>query len=121
MNYSKSACKGRCPVYTLKIDENQMIVFNGKEYTSVVGLIQMRLPDDAYQELQQLITESKFLETDAVGFNRPFDIPMTTLEIAKGKSSKKQIFYNQTPQDIENLVKFLDKLVIEVQSESKKK
>ncbi len=121
LNYSKSACKGRCPVYTLKIDENQMIVFNGKEYTSVVGLIQMRLPDDAYQELQQLITESKFLETDAVGFNRPFDIPMTTLEIAKGKSSKKQIFYNQTPQDIENLVKFLDKLVIEVQSESKKK
>lgn len=121
LKYSKSACKGRCPVFTLKIDGDQMIVFNGKQYTSVVGLIQMKLPDDAYKELQDLISESKFLETDAVGFNRPFDIPMTILEITKGKSTKKQIFYNETPQDLENLVKFLDKLVIEIQSESRKR
>lgn len=121
LNYSKSACKGRCPVFTLKIDKNQMIVFNGKQYTSVVGLIQMRLPDDAYQELQELISESEFLETDVVGYNWLFDVPMTTLEIAKGSKSKKQIMYIEKPENLEDLITFLDKLVIEVQSESKKK
>ncbi len=119
LKYAKSACKGRCPVFDLTIKEDQMIVFNGRQYTTIVGIVQIKLSDEKYQKLQNLISESSFLETDPVGYNRPFDIPITTLEVAKGEKNKKQVLYLEKPEKLEPLLQFLDMLVLEIQADSK--
>ncbi|AFM03514.1 hypothetical protein Fleli_1076 [Bernardetia litoralis DSM 6794] len=119
LKYAKTACKGRCPVFDLTIKEDQMVIFNGRQYTTIVGIVQIKLSDEKFQILQNLIEESQFLETDPIGYNRPFDIPMTTLEISKGQKHKKQITYLEKPQNIEPILAFLDMLVIELQADSK--
>ncbi|WP_338769122.1 DUF6438 domain-containing protein [Bernardetia sp. ABR2-2B] len=119
LKYAKSACKGRCPVFDLTIRDDQMVVFNGRKYTTIVGIVQIKLSDKKYQKLQDLITGSQFLETDAIGYNRPFDIPVTTLEVTKGEKNKKQIVYLEKPKNLEPLLAFLDMLVIEIQADSR--
>ncbi|WP_375562583.1 DUF6438 domain-containing protein [Bernardetia sp. OM2101] len=119
LKYAKTACKGRCPVFDLTIKQDQMVVFNGRQYTTIVGIVQIKLSDEKYKTLQNLITESNFLETDAIGYDRAFDYPMTTLEIAKGEKSKKQVMYVDKPKNLEPILQFLDMLVIEIQADSK--
>ncbi len=119
LKYSKSPCKGQCPYFDLKITEDQMVVFNGRKYTTIVGIVQIKLSDEKYQKLQNLIKESQFLETDAIGYNRPFDVPITKLEIMKGEKSKEQTIYIEKPQNLETLLVFLDMLVLEIQEDSK--
>ncbi|WP_338792875.1 DUF6438 domain-containing protein [Bernardetia sp. MNP-M8] len=119
LKYAKSACKGQCPVFDMTIKEDQMVVFNGRQYTTIIGIVQIKLSDEKYQKLQQLIKESQFLETEAIGYNRAFDIPITTLEITKGEKVKKQVMYIEKPENLEPLLNFLDLLVLELQSDSK--
>ena len=119
LKYAKSACKGRCPVFDMTIKEDQMVVFNGRMYTTIVGIVQIKLSDEKYKKLQTLIAESKFLDTDAIGYDRAFDYPATTLEITQGDKTKKQIMYVDKPKNLEPLLQFLDMLVLEIQADSR--
>jgi hypothetical protein len=119
LKYAKTACKGRCPVFDITIKEDQMVVFNGRMYTTIVGIVQIKLSDEKYKKLQNLISESQFLETDPIGYDRAFDYPMTTLEVWKGEKTKKQIMYVDKPENLEPLLQFLDLLVLEIQADSK--
>ncbi len=119
LKYAKSACKGQCPVFDMTIKEDQMVVFNGRQYTTIIGIVQIKLSDEKYQKLQQLIKESQFLETEAIGYNRAFDIPITTLEITTGEKTKKQTMYIEKPKNLEPLLIFLDLLVLELQADSR--
>lgn len=119
LKYAKSACKGRCPVFDLTIKQDQIVVFNGRQYTTIIGIVQIKLSDEKYQKLQNLIAESQFLETDGISYDRVFDYPMTTLEITKGEKNKKQVIYAEKPKNLEPLLEFLDMLVIELQADSK--
>lgn len=119
LKYSKSPCKGQCPHFDITIKEDQMVVFNGRQYTTIVGIVQIKLSDEKYKKLQNLITDSKFLETDPIGYDRPFDYPVTTLEVMKGEKTKKQILYMEKPENLEPLLQFLDMLVLEIQADSK--
>jgi hypothetical protein len=119
LKYAKSACKGRCPVFDITIKEDQMVVFNGRIYTTIVGIVQIRLSDEEYKKLQKLIAESQFLETDAITYERVFDYPATTLEVTKGDKNKKEEMYVDKPKNLEPLLQFLDMLVLEIQADSK--
>lgn len=119
LKYSKSPCKGQCPHFDITIKEDQMVIFNGRQYTTIVGIVQIKLSDEKYQKLQNLLTESNFLETDVIQYERAFDYPITTLELTKGEKTKKQIMYVDKPESLEPLLKFLDMLVLEIQADSK--
>ena len=99
--YAKSPCKGRCPHFDVTIKEDQMVIFNGRQYTTIVGIVQIKLLDEKYKKLQNLIAESNFLETDVIPYERPFDVPVTTLEITKGEKNKKQTMYITKPENLE--------------------
>lgn len=117
LKYSKFACKGRCPVFELKIREDQMVVFNGKEYTDIVGLVVIKLSDEKYKTLHTIIVESKFLEKKPIIYKRPFDFPATELEIVRGYSDNRQIIYDEYSLNLDKLIKFLDDLVFEIQTQ----
>lgn len=119
LKYSKSPCKGQCPNFDITIKGDQMVVFNGREYTTIIGIVQIKLADEKYKELQKLLTESNFLETPIIEYERAFDYPITTLEVTKGEKTKKQKMYVQKPESLEPLLRFLDMLVLEIQTDSK--
>ena len=119
LKYSKSPCKGRCPHFDITIKDDQMVVFNGRQYTTIVGIVQIKLSNEKYQKLQNLLTESQFLETDPIGYDRMFDYPITTLEVTKGEKNKKQIMYIDKPKNLEPLLVFLEMLALEIQADSK--
>ncbi len=119
LKYAKSPCKGQCPYFDITIKEDQMVIFNGRMYTTIVGIVQIKLSDEKYKKLQALIADSKFLETDPIGYNRAFDYPVTTLEVTKGEKNKKQVMYVEKPENLEPLLQFLDMLVLEIQADSK--
>ncbi len=119
LKYAKSPCKGQCPHFDLTIKEDQMVVFNGRQYTTIVGIVQIKLSDEKYQKLQNLLTESNFLETDVIQYERAFDYPVTTLELTKGEKTKKQTMYVDKPKNLEPVLQFLDMLVLEIQADSK--
>ncbi len=116
LKYSKFACKGRCPVFELKIRQDQIVIFNGKEYTDIVGLVFIKLSDEKYKKLHEIIVESRFLEKKPILYKRPFDFPATELEIIRGYSDNRQIMYDEYSLNLDKLIKFLDELVFEVQS-----
>ncbi len=117
--YAKSPCKGRCPHFDVTIKDNKMAIFNGRQYTTIVGIVQIKLSDEKYQELQKLITESNFLDNPVIEYDRMFDYPVTTLEVTKGDKSKKQKMYVDKPENLEPIIRFMDLLVLEIQADSK--
>jgi len=119
LKYAKSPCKGQCPHFDVTIKDDQMVIFNGRQYTTIIGIVQIKLSDEKYKELQKLITESNFLDTEVIQYERVFDYPMTTLELTKGEKTKKQKMYITKPENLEPLFRFLDLLVLEMQTDKK--
>ena len=105
LTYSKSACLGQCPVYDLKILEDGMLVYEGKDKVKQKGTVMTML---SAAELAELVTLLDKTEVEPAVFKRVRDRPITVLEYNEKKykfhSSQLDGQLKRINSTIENLV-----------------
>lgn len=81
--YSQGGCFGRCPIYTLSIYDNGLVVFEGERFTEKEGTWQKLLPRAKFAELMEDMEAAGF-----AGFPQVFPSAVADL-------STKKMFYHR--------------------------
>lgn len=66
LQYKKTPCYGRCPVYDFELFEDKSCKINGKLFYKVEGEKIGRLTDEKFEYLKGLMTELNFYELQSV-------------------------------------------------------
>ena len=84
----KSACFGKCPVYTLNIMDNGRVEYHGIIHTEKTGAWSQMLPVDSFNQIVRAIQETDLWQYDDVYKSDASDFPVTTITYYQGDSSK---------------------------------
>ncbi len=111
LEYSKSACFGRCPHFNLTVHKNGWMLFEGKRFTAYEGRTTDRL---SKEELAQLIADCKntnlFQYEAEYGMNIP-DLPTTKIHYHEDNQDKAVRWKLRPPQELKDLDKKIFKIV----------
>ena len=53
------ACFGPCPIYEIYVFETGRVIFNGRRFTSIEGVVESRIDPAGYQELGALLKKNQ--------------------------------------------------------------
>lgn len=108
----KTGCYGRCPVYTVKIDEKGRGLFIGVENTDYPGLFSFRLRQQEMEQLKSSFERIRFFELEDRYFGHVTDLPTTYLTYRSDSREKKIMDYYGAPQELKDLEKQIADLVL---------
>lgn len=116
----RSACFGRCPVYSLTVHRDGTVIFFGEAYTLVKGTQRNKMSDTALEKLKLLLSTSVFadLSVDCCACFTVTDNPTTTLEISDGTRTTKIEHYHgckDAPKALSDLEDKIDEITEAVQ------
>ena len=75
----KSGCYGTCPIYSISIDANGNIKYEGKRFVEAIGSFTWQMNDKDFKELRALLNKKM---TENVTYNLNVqDLPLTQLNI----------------------------------------
>ncbi len=107
----KTACYGRCPVYTIKIDSQGTGLFVGVEHTEPLGLYSFRLKKSEIDELHSAFEEIGFFGLEDRYYDNISDLPTTYLTYRKEGREKKIMDYHGAPPELKQLESRIQELV----------
>jgi len=107
--YQRTACFGRCPIYTLTIDgATQMATFNGEQNTEKIGAYTKKVTKEELKAWVEAFEKANFnaLNDEYLGMITDFPIKYITYT-HKGKTKKIKERSN-APKELTDLEKLLD-------------
>ena len=111
----RTACKGKCPVYTLSIYGNGTVVYEGKDYVKVQGRQTTAISED---QVRQLIAEFQkvdyFALEDSYEEFMATDMPSTYTSLTVGGKTKTVRHYHgdfSAPEELTALEDRIDDIV----------
>lgn len=108
----KTACYGRCPVYTIKIDKQGTGLFIGVEHTEPLGLYSFRLKKSEMEELHSAFERIGFFGLEDRYYDNISDLPTTYLTYRKESREKKIMDYHGAPPELKQLESRIQELVL---------
>lgn len=123
----KSPCFGQCPVYTMKIYNNGVVKYSGKNFVTRTGNYVMEISRDQMLAFINKANSIKYMEMDDTYDNpRVTDVPSATTSIVidrKRKQVKRRFGY---PKELIEYEKLFDDLLnsnkwIQIESKTDKK
>ncbi|MEP7196182.1 MAG: DUF6438 domain-containing protein [Saprospiraceae bacterium] len=113
VSLSKSACFGKCPVYTLTIYEDGMLILESKLNIEKLGVYQTSLPVDKLNELNKRLHGINWLNYKSKYMRNIPDLPITTLTYYHHQDSAYSIIESNysMPNEIEEIQTELNQMV----------
>ncbi len=111
ITYSKTSCRGKCPVFTMTIYSNGRILFVGKENVLNIGKFEKQLSSSELDELIQSFNNSDFFKFSDKYTSHATDLPTIYISYSNGDKFKKIKDYFGAPEELKQLEKLLDKIV----------
>jgi len=109
----KTPCFGKCPVYTIQIDQKGNGLFKGVENTDYQGLYSFRLSKKQLEQLETSFKQSGFFEMEDTYHAYVSDLPTIYLTYqAAGGVKKKIMDYYGAPQELKDLERQIETLVL---------
>lgn len=106
-SYSKGACFGRCPVYTLGVDEEGLITFDGLRFVPKTGVLTAKLNKKEKKEFAQLLRKADMEDQKSNLDSMLMDAPRTTVNYSDGPKAIKLEFNLGASDEIRALNDFL--------------
>jgi len=101
--YSRGACFGTCPVYTLDIFENGYADYSGRNHTEKMGLWRRKLSKAEMNRIKNAVSKSDFLSLKNEYKSMIADLPKTVFTFIT-KDTTKTISAKETmPDELKNL------------------
>ena len=103
----KGGCYGSCPIYSISVDENKQIKYEGKRFVDAIGTYNWIMNEKDFNTLNALI-DKKF-KTDYTHNMEVQDLPLTRLNI-KNKYQVK--FKGSCPIEFKKELKHIEMLLL---------
>lgn len=103
----KSGCYGTCPIYSISIDENRQIKFEGKRFVDAIGTYNWIMNEKDFNTLLALI-DKKF-KSDYTLNMQVLDLPLTLINI-KNKYQVK--FKGECPEEFKKELNQIEMLLL---------
>ncbi len=113
LEYSKSGCRGKCPIFDFTVYEGGHIVFNGKAFTKYEGQATDKLTKEEYAALQANCKKADLWQKQAEYGMNIMDIPTTTLHFYEKDREKKIQWRMRAPQALPDLSNEIVQLLID--------
>jgi hypothetical protein len=104
----RSACFGACPVYTLTIDADGSVTFDGREHVRVKGHRTWRIPADAVSALAREMEQAGFFDMKNRYTAPVTDLPTTLVTLASNGRTKRISDYAGAPLELTRLEARID-------------
>lgn len=110
----RKACFGKCPVFELRIYEDGLVIYNGKNHVPRVGWHEAQLDSSAVQYLQKRANDIGFFEMKPT--YPPYgqvisDVPTTITYIKKAEQEKTIINHHSSPVRLQRFERYIDTLM----------
>jgi hypothetical protein len=107
----KTACRGKCPVYTLKVTGNGIVELVGKQNLDKIGNYNKTLSKDETSKLFQSFADADFWKFKDEYVSKITDLPTTFLTFSHGGKIKAIKDYHGAPVELKSLEKKLEDIV----------
>ncbi len=109
---SKTACFGKCPVYSITIKGNGEATYNGKRFVKVEGEQQRTFPADTINQLFNAFAEADLWQYKDEYTDDITDLPTTYLTFQhKGQQKRIKMYYG-FPEKLEELTEMVEELAL---------
>ena len=110
ISFKRGPCMGKCPVFTLEVDEKGMATLFGAKYARLEGEHTKKLTATELTELQKLVADSKFMSLEDRYDSGILDAPSTTMMVKSAKGEKKIVLRGTMPDALKSLIEKMDAL-----------
>ena len=100
----RSMCYKRCPDYTLTVEGNGEVTFEGRYYTAVKGTVSSTISPDKLIEIVNEIHKAGFFNLEDSYYEPATDRPTYDLSVQFGGRQKKVTSYGTRPAQFEILL-----------------
>lgn len=115
LSMERTPCYGDCPVYSIKLYSNGLLLYNGEKFTDKTGCFYGKVSDREINQFNTYILEAGFfdLENKYPAKDRaPADLPNCILYFKSGNREKKiEDQHWETPQTLKTIEKKVDSLI----------
>lgn len=112
LKYSRGACFGRCPVFTMELNNFGQIKFKGDFNVPFQGLDSIYLTDNQMATARQLLKTADLTRKVNIVDDKISDLPLTRVAYTVN-AAEYNLKYNLTPQpEVAKLLTFLDSVAI---------
>ena len=109
----KMGCFGSCLSYELMIFEDGTVVYTGKYFVEVEGIVKYSIPKEDVQELVDFFYEIDFFSMDDSYWASVTDSPSTTITITINDDFKSVYIYGwQGPESLFELEEKIDEIAL---------
>ena len=111
----RTACFGKCPVYSLTINGNGTVVYEGKDFVKIKGVEETTVGPEIIDQLLQAFEEAGYfsLNDSYTGFGKS-DMPSAYTSISIGNNTKAVKHYlgdSSAPKKLTDLENKIDTIV----------
>lgn len=111
ITFQKTACYGKCPVYSLEIFENGLINFIGEKNIDKIGKYKKIISKKEIKELINSFVNINFFDFKDEYTSRKTDLPTTYISFSYSGSYKKIRDYSDAPKELRKLEKLIENIV----------
>ena len=111
ISYKKGACMGKCPVYSITVDEKGLLSYHGIINVDKIGLYSRQLTPKEFRKVKCKFKRAKFHKLDEKYGMDVMDAPMTTFVYNEAKLNKKIKVKMEMPKRLQKSEKYLQSLI----------
>lgn len=110
--FSRGGCRGRCPVYTLFVNAEGTVNYQGEGFVDNIGKFEKKIPQAKVQELMKAFEDAKYFEmADSYDEPQVMDAPRMVVECRMNGKSHKVIDRFNAPEELKTLENRIDEIV----------
>jgi hypothetical protein len=111
IEYSKGACFGTCPIYTISLNTDRLVKYNGKRFVEPQGLFEWYMPIHDRKILSEIIERDELSQSSEYNM-RAQDLPLTNLTIYLKTDTIHIKHKGGIPQNLKSSLKELEDLLM---------
>jgi len=104
----RTACFGACPVYSVSIDAQGNVTYEGMKFVSVVGRQTDRIAVPRVAALVETVERIRFFELEDKYRHLITDLPTTFVTVTRDRRSKRIEDYFGAPESLKELERAID-------------
>ena len=103
LEFSKSGCRGKCPVFDLTVYQDGWVVFDGRNFTKHEGKATVQLTKEEFATLQSNCEKADIWKCQPEYGMNIMDIPTTTIQLHEKDRKKKVRWRMRAPESLPTL------------------
>ncbi len=109
----KTPCFGDCPVYTLDIDKEGNVIYNGIQYVLEKGKREFKLTEEQLTKLNKLLSQGDFESFKEVYDNPRITDLASTFINHNGKQIKIRLWNDSIPDELINVHEYIEGILLD--------